>query len=88
MREVTADGARAMVIKSDAALFSGGADVALFHGKTQQEGRDTWLPNGIDCQLEEPLLPNLTFVLCGRAGAGARGAHIFASDAAAPRSRQ
>ncbi|HEX4558054.1 MAG TPA: enoyl-CoA hydratase/isomerase family protein [Mycobacterium sp.] len=40
VRKATADGARAMVIKSDAPLFSGGADVSLFHGKSQQDGRD------------------------------------------------
>lgn len=40
VRKATADGARAMVIKSDAPLFSGGADVSLFHGKSQKDGQD------------------------------------------------
>jgi enoyl-CoA hydratase/carnithine racemase len=40
VRKATEGGARAMVIKSDAPLFSGGADVALFHGQSQQDGRD------------------------------------------------
>lgn len=39
VRKATEDGARAMVIKSDAPLFSGGADVSLFHGKRQQDGQ-------------------------------------------------
>lgn len=40
LRKATEAQARAMVIKSDAPLFSGGADVHLFHGRSQQFGRD------------------------------------------------
>jgi enoyl-CoA hydratase/carnithine racemase len=39
VRTAIVQGARAMVIKSDAPLFSGGADVTIFHGKDQAFGQ-------------------------------------------------
>ena len=63
VRKATDNGARAMVIKSDAPLFSGGADVALFHGKSQQDGRDM-LSEGMElmAELEDAPFPIIAAV--------------------------
>lgn len=39
IRTATESGARAMVVKTDARHFSGGADVSMFRGQDQQAGR-------------------------------------------------
>ena len=71
VREATADGARAMVIKSDAPLFSGGADVAIFKGQSQQAGR-AFLADGMAlvAELEDAPYPIIAAVngLCFAAG--------------------
>jgi enoyl-CoA hydratase/carnithine racemase len=71
VRKATEGGARAMVIKSDAPLFSGGADVALFHGKSQQDGRDM-LSEGMEmiAELEDAPFPIIAAVhgFCFAAG--------------------
>jgi enoyl-CoA hydratase/carnithine racemase len=63
--------ARAMVIKSDASLFSGGADVALFHRQSQQDGR-AMLSDGMAmiAELEDAPFPIIAAVngLCFAAG--------------------
>jgi enoyl-CoA hydratase/carnithine racemase len=71
VRKATEGGARAMVIKSDAPLFSGGADVALFHGASQQDGRDL-LSDGMAliAELEDAPFPIIAAVngFCFAAG--------------------
>jgi enoyl-CoA hydratase/carnithine racemase len=78
--------ARAMVIKSDAPLFSGGADVAtVFHGRSRQEGRNL-LADGMDmiAELEDAPFPIIAAVngLCFAAGLEVALAcdFIFAAD--------
>jgi enoyl-CoA hydratase/carnithine racemase len=85
VRKATADGARAMVIKSDAPLFSGGADVSLFHGKSQQDGQDM-LTDGMAlmAELEDAPFPIIAAVngFCFAAGLELALAcdFIFAAD--------
>lgn len=72
LRRATEHDARAMVIKSDAALFSGGADVAtVFQGRSRQEGRDL-LSAGMEmiAELEDAPFPVIAAVngLCFAAG--------------------
>lgn len=72
LRAATEHRARAMVIKSDAPLFSGGADVAtVFRGKSRQEGRDL-LSDGMEmvAELEDAPFPIIAAVngLCFAAG--------------------
>jgi enoyl-CoA hydratase/carnithine racemase len=60
-----------MVIKSDAPLFSGGADVSLFHRKSQQDGKDM-LSDGMAlmAELEDAPFPIIAAVngFCFAAG--------------------
>jgi enoyl-CoA hydratase/carnithine racemase len=85
VRKATEGGARAMVIKSDAPLFSGGADVALFHGKTHQDGQDM-LSDGMAliAELEDAPFPIIAAVngFCFAAGLELALAcdFIFAAD--------
>jgi enoyl-CoA hydratase/carnithine racemase len=85
VRKATADGARAMVIKSDAPLFSGGADVSLFHGTSQNDGRDL-LTDGMAlmAELEDAPFPIIAAVngMCFAAGLELALAcdFIYASD--------
>ncbi len=85
VRKATANGARAMVIKSDAPLFSGGADVSLFHGKSQQDGQDM-LTDGMAliAELEDAPFPIIAAVngFCFAAGLELALAcdFIFAAD--------
>lgn len=72
VRTATQGHARAMVIKSDAPLFSGGADVAtVFRGKSRQQGRDL-LSDGMEmiAELEDAPFPVIAAVngLCLAAG--------------------
>lgn len=72
LREAAARDARAMVLKSDARLFSGGADVAtVFLGRTQREGREL-LSDGMEliAELEDASFPVIAAVngLCFAAG--------------------
>jgi enoyl-CoA hydratase/carnithine racemase len=72
VRTATERHARAMVIKSDAPLFSGGADVAtVFRGKSRQEGREL-LSAGMEliAELEDAPFPVIAAVngLCLAAG--------------------
>lgn len=72
VREATERQARAMVIKSDAPLFSGGADVGwIFHGNDQAKGRELLAP-GMDmiAELEDAPFPIIAAVngLCFAAG--------------------
>jgi enoyl-CoA hydratase/carnithine racemase len=85
VRKATADGARAMVIKSNAPLFSGGADVSLFHGKSQQDGLGM-LTDGMAliAELEDAPFPIIAAVngMCFAAGLELALAcdFIYASD--------
>ncbi|KRA28062.1 MULTISPECIES: enoyl-CoA hydratase/isomerase family protein [unclassified Nocardioides] len=72
IRGATEQRARAMLIKSDARLFSGGADVAtVFHRRSRQEGRDL-LADGMEviAELEDAPFPVIAAVngLCFAAG--------------------
>lgn len=71
VREATVRGARAMVIKSEASLFSGGADVSIFQGQSRQEGR-AFLSEGMAlvAELEDAPFPIVAAVngLCFAAG--------------------
>ena len=72
LRTATEHHARAMVIKSDAPLFSGGADVAtVFRGVSREEGRDL-LTAGMEliAELEDAPFPVIAAVngLCFAAG--------------------
>lgn len=72
IRAATKQHARAMVIKSDAPLFSGGADVAtVFHGRSREEGR-VLLSAGMEliAELEDAPFPVIAAVngLCFAAG--------------------
>ncbi len=86
VRMATERHARAMVIKSDAPLFSGGADVGtVFRGRSQQEGHDL-LSGGMDmiAELEDAPFPVIAAVngLCFAAGLEVALAcdFIFAAD--------
>jgi len=85
IRAACEDDARAMVIKSDEPLFSGGADVAIFQGQTQQDGR-VWLSDGMAmiAELEDAPFPIIAAVngLCFAAGLEVALAcdFIFAAD--------
>ncbi|MEU4453019.1 enoyl-CoA hydratase/isomerase family protein [Nocardioides sp. NPDC023903] len=85
VRLATEGGARAMVIKSDGPLFSGGADVSIFHGQKQQDGREL-LSDGMDmiADLEDAPFPVIAAVngLCFAAGLEVALAcdFIFAAD--------
>ena len=85
VRKATADGARAMVIKSDAPLFSGGADVSLFHKSTQREAQ-VMLGDGMAlmAELEDAPFPIIAAVngMCFAAGLELALAcdFIYASD--------
>ena len=85
VRKASEIGARAMVVKSDAPLFSGGADVTIFQGKSQQYGRDM-LSEGMDliAELEDAPFPIIAAVhgLCFAAGLEIALAcdFIFAAD--------
>ncbi|HWU21438.1 MAG TPA: enoyl-CoA hydratase/isomerase family protein [Nocardioides sp.] len=69
--QATAAGARAMVIKSDAPMFSGGADVTIFHGRSQEYGREM-LSAGMEmiAELEDAPYPIIAAVngFCFAAG--------------------
>lgn len=72
IRAATAQNARAMIIKSDASLFSGGADVAtIFHGRSREEGR-ALLSEGMEmiAELEDAPFPVIAAIngLCFAAG--------------------
>ena len=72
VRRATDSKARAMVVKSDGPLFSGGADVAtVFHGQGQQDGREL-LSDGMEmiAELEDAPFPVIAAVngLCFAAG--------------------
>jgi len=85
VRKATENDARAMVIKSDAPLFSGGADVSIFKGQSQQDGR-AWLADGMAmiAELEDAPYPIIAAVngLCFAAGLEVALAcdFIFAAD--------
>jgi enoyl-CoA hydratase/carnithine racemase len=85
VRKATADDARAMVIKSDAPFFSGGADVSLFHGSSQREGQ-VMLGDGMAlmAELEDAPFPIIAAVngMCFAAGLELALAcdFIYASD--------
>jgi enoyl-CoA hydratase/carnithine racemase len=85
VRGATANNARAMVIKTDAPLFSGGADVSIFHGKSQRYGREM-LSDGMEliAELEDAPFPIIAAVngMCFAAGLEIALAcdFIFAAD--------
>ena len=86
VRTATTSHARAMVIKTDAPLFSGGADVVtVFQGQSQQDGRDL-LSEGMAliAELEDAPFPIIAAVngFCFAAGLEIALAcdFIFASD--------
>jgi enoyl-CoA hydratase/carnithine racemase len=85
LRAATENRARAMVIKSDAPLFSGGADVSIFRGQNQQGGR-AMLSDGMEmiAELEDAPFPIIAAVngLCFAAGLEVALAcdFIFAAD--------
>jgi enoyl-CoA hydratase/carnithine racemase len=85
LRAATENRARAMVIKSDAPLFSGGADVSIFRGQNQQGGREM-LSDGMAmiAELEDAPFPIIAAVngLCFAAGLEVALAcdFIFAAD--------
>lgn len=85
LRTATDHGARAMVIKSDAPMFSGGADVTIFHGKTKQDGQEM-LTEGMEmiAAIEDAPFPVIAAVngFCFAAGLEVALAcdFIFAAD--------
>ena len=85
IRTATERKARAMVIKSDAPMFSGGADVTIFHRKTREDGRKM-LTEGMAmiAELEDAPFPVIAAVngFCFAAGLEVALAcdFIFAAD--------